>query len=196
MARYTGVNHLALATADLEATIRFWRDLLGMKLVIGQGRPGSRQYFFSITEQDLIAFFEWKEVEPIPEKDHGAPVKGPFVFDHVSIGVAAAEDLWELKDKLEAAGFWASEIVDHGFIWSLYTFDPNGIALEFSVFLDGRHPLRKPRLVDSRPTPAALEGPEPQPGKWPAPRSSTPAEQRVAYPGEAEDYLGKRNWWE
>jgi catechol 2,3-dioxygenase-like lactoylglutathione lyase family enzyme len=194
MARYTGVNHLAMVTADLEKTIRFWRDLLGLPLVIGQGRAGRRQYFFSITEQDMLAFFEWDGVEPIPEKDHGAPVKGPFVFDHVSIGVASADDLRELQATLEAAGFWASEVVDHGFIWSLYTFDPNGIALEFSVFVEGRHPLRTPTLVDSHPLPAALEGPFPQTGKWPAPAALP--DELVAYPGEAEDYLNKKNWWE
>ena len=33
--RYTGINHLAMATGDIDATIRFWRDLLGMRLVAG-----------------------------------------------------------------------------------------------------------------------------------------------------------------
>ena len=33
MARFTGINHLALATGDMDATIRYWRDLLGLRLV-------------------------------------------------------------------------------------------------------------------------------------------------------------------
>ncbi len=33
MATYTGINHLAMATGDMDVTIRFWRDLLGMRLV-------------------------------------------------------------------------------------------------------------------------------------------------------------------
>jgi catechol 2,3-dioxygenase-like lactoylglutathione lyase family enzyme len=46
---YTGINHLAMATGDMDATIRFWRDLLGLRLVAGLGRPGYRHYFFEIS---------------------------------------------------------------------------------------------------------------------------------------------------
>ena len=81
MVNYTGINHLAMATRDLDKTIRFWRDLLGMRLVAGLGRPGYRHYFFEISDTDMIAFFEWPHVESIPEKDHGVPVKGPLAFD-------------------------------------------------------------------------------------------------------------------
>ena len=140
--RYTGINHLALVTRDMDATIRFWRDLLRMRLVAGLGRPGYRHYFLEISETDLLAFFEWPQVEPVPEKDHGVPVAGPFAFDHVSIGVRERDDLWEIKDALEAAGFWASEIIDHGFIFSLYAFDPNNIAIEWSCPVPGGgHPV-------------------------------------------------------
>ena len=132
MAKYNGINHLAMVTHDMDATIRYWRDLLGMRLVVGLGRKGYRHYFFEISKTDLIAFFEWPDVEKIELKDHGVPVKGPVAFDHVSIGVDTVEDLLEIKNKLEAADFWVSEIIDHGFIYSIYSFDPNDIPVEFS----------------------------------------------------------------
>ncbi len=59
---FTGVNHLAMATGVMEATIRFWRDLLGMRMVAGLGKPGFRYYFFEISPADRTAFFEWPEV--------------------------------------------------------------------------------------------------------------------------------------
>ncbi|MDH4012260.1 MAG: VOC family protein, partial [Desulfobacterales bacterium] len=133
MTKYTGINHLAMATRDMDTTIRFWRDLLGLRLVAGLGGPKYRHYFFELSEHDMIAFFEWPDVEKIPDKDHGVPVRGPFVFDHVSLGVESDDDLWELKDKLETAGIWVSEVIDHGFIHSIYTFDPNNIPIEFSA---------------------------------------------------------------
>ncbi|RPJ10958.1 MAG: VOC family protein, partial [Deltaproteobacteria bacterium] len=37
MIKYNGVNHLAMVTSDMDRTIRFWRDLLGMRLVVGLG---------------------------------------------------------------------------------------------------------------------------------------------------------------
>ena len=42
---------------------------------------------------------------PVVSKEHGRPVSGPFIFDHVSFGVDQEDDLWELKDRLEAVGF-------------------------------------------------------------------------------------------
>ena len=165
MPRYTGINHLAMATGDMDATIRFWRDLLGMRMLVGLGRPGYRHYFFEISDTDMIAFFEWDSVEPLPEKDHGAPVTGPYVFDHVSICVASDDDLWELYDRLHAAGVWVSELVDHGFIHSIYAFDPNGMAIEFSAYTDRVDVRETPRMVDRHPTMCAREGPDPVPGQ-------------------------------
>jgi catechol 2,3-dioxygenase-like lactoylglutathione lyase family enzyme len=184
MARYTGINHLAMATANMDDTIHFWRDLLGMRLVAGLGRPGYRHYFFEITAHDMIAFFEWPDVEKAVEKDHGAPVQGPCVFDHVSFEVESDADLWELKDKLEAAGMWVSEVIDHGFIHSIYSFDPNNIAIEFSAPVPGVDLRAQPRMLDKQPSQAALEGPEPQPGRWPPVTHPTAVADRRIYPGE------------
>lgn len=195
MPNYTGINHLALVTSDMDATIRFWRDLLGMPLVAGLGRPGYRHYFFSISPTDMVAFFEWPGTEPVPEKDHGMPVKGAVAFDHIAFGVAGENDLWEIKARLEAADIWVSEAVDHGFIHSIYAFDPNGIAIEFSVQARGIDLRKCPRMTDSSPSAEALHGPAPRNGVWPAaPRY--PDDERQVYPGEGEEFLHARtNAW-
>jgi len=91
MIKFKEINHLAMATGDMDMTIKFWRDLLGMRLVAGLGKQGYRHYFSEMSEVDMIAFFEWESVEPVEEKDHGRPVEGPYVFDHVSFGVETEE---------------------------------------------------------------------------------------------------------
>jgi catechol 2,3-dioxygenase-like lactoylglutathione lyase family enzyme len=192
MVKYNGINHLAMATGDMDKTIRFWRDLLGMRLVAGLGRPGYRHYFFEISENDLIAFFEWSEVAPVEEKDHGRPVKGPFAFDHVSIGVETEDDLWALKDKLAAAGFWVSEVIDHGFIHSIYAFDPNGIPIEFSHNVEGIDVRKNPQMADKAPSVVTNEGPEPQAGQWPAVDMPTPKGDRRVYPGAGSEFFHGR----
>jgi catechol 2,3-dioxygenase-like lactoylglutathione lyase family enzyme len=184
MVKYTGINHLALATRDMDSTVRFWRDLLGMRLVAGLGRPGYRQYFFEISEHDMIAFFEWPEVDKASEKDHGVPVKGPFIFDHVSFEVQSEEDLWELKDRIEAAKIWVSVVINHGFIHSIYTFDPNNVPIEFSAAVPGVDIRNHPKMRDKNSTAVAREGPESQPGHWPENIKPTPHEDRMVYPGE------------
>lgn len=197
MPRFTGIHHLALVTGDMDTTIRFWRDLLGMRLVAGLGHKGYRQYFFEVSPHDTITFFEWDGITPIEEKDHGFPVRGPVVFDHVSLGVESDNDLWELKAMLEGAGFWCSELVDHGFIHSLYSFDPNGLPVEFSAPVAEVDVRRNPRMTDTSPTAAAHEGPEPRNDYWPAPAPATPVAQRRVYPGEGNNFLrDKRNAWE
>ena len=191
--KFNGVNHLAMATGDMDKTIRFWRDLLGMRLVAGLGQSGYRHYFFQISDNDLIAFFEWPGTEPVSKKEHGRPVKGPFIFDHVSFGVESEDDLWQLKDKLEAAGFRVSDTIDHGFIHSIYTHDPNGIPIEFSHNVEGIDIRKKPQMRDQVPSRVALGGAEPQTEVWPKVEKPTPAAERVVYPGAGSElFHGKK----
>lgn len=165
--KFTGVNHLAMVTGDMDATIRFWRDLLGMRMVAGLGSPGFRHYFFEISPNDMIAFFEWPDVKAVPPKVHGAPVKGGVIFDHMSFGVETSEDLWVIKDKLEAAGFACTGVKDHGFIHSVYAHDPNGIPIEFSWPVAGIDVRKKPIMADKHPGALAKEGAEPVAERWP-----------------------------
>ncbi|MBM2831202.1 MAG: Glyoxalase/bleomycin resistance protein/dioxygenase [Dehalococcoidia bacterium] len=193
MVKFNGVNHLAMATGDMDRTIRFWRDLLGMRLVAGLGRAGYRHYFLQISETDLIAFFEWSGVEAVPNKEHGRPVKGPFIFDHVSFGVEREEDLWDLKDKLEAAGFPVSDMIDHGFIHSIYAHDPNGIPIEFSHNVEGIDIRKEPQIRDQAVSRITQEGAEPRLEAWPKVTKRTPPSERVVYPGAGSElFHGKK----
>jgi catechol 2,3-dioxygenase-like lactoylglutathione lyase family enzyme len=177
----------------MDATLRYWRDLLGMRLVAGMGRPGYRIYFMEISDTDLLGFFEWPRARPLDLKDHGVPVSGPAAFDHLSFGVAADSDLHDIKDRLDAAGFWVSEVIDHGFIHSIYSFDPNNIPVEFSAPVPGVDVRARPTMADRHPCAEAGKGPEPVPGAWPPVTEPTPEEDRTAYPGDgAEDFVPDR----
>jgi catechol 2,3-dioxygenase-like lactoylglutathione lyase family enzyme len=191
--KYSGVNHLAMATGNMDETIRYWRDLLGMRLIAGLGQPGYRHYFFEISKNDMIAFFEWPGVKPVEEKEHGRPVSGPFIFDHVSFGVDDENDLWELKDRIAAAGIWVSEVIDHGFIHSIYSYDPNGIPVEFSHPVAGTDVRETPLLADRAPSLTAQEGPDPRFDKWPRVEAPTPKDERRVYPGAGSElFHGKK----
>jgi catechol 2,3-dioxygenase-like lactoylglutathione lyase family enzyme len=127
----------------MDLTIRFWRDLLGLKLILKLGEPGERSYVFQLPGGDWVVFFEWAGVKPVPEKPHHEPVKGPFIFDHVSFGVEGRKDLLDLKERLEGAGFEVSEVEDHGLFASVYSFDPNGVPIEFSTDLPANMVLQE-----------------------------------------------------
>jgi hypothetical protein len=92
-----------------------------------------------------------------------------------------------------AAGIWVSEVIDHGFIHSIYTFDPNGIPIEFSRPVDNLDPRSTPFMADRDPVKTALEGSEPQYEKWPVVARPTPKEERTVYPGAGSElFHGKK----
>jgi len=189
MAGVIGIHHLALVTGSMDRTIRYWRDLLGLEMRARLGAAGYRQYFFAAGGRTLVAFFEWTGADPVPEKDHGAPVRGPVIFDHVAFELAGVEELFDLRDRLAAAGFWVSEALDQGFVRSIYSFDPNGVPVEFSVAVPGADFREVTLLADRDPGEVAAEGPAPRPDRWPQPARRTPPDERVIYPGAGSEYF-------
>jgi catechol 2,3-dioxygenase-like lactoylglutathione lyase family enzyme len=153
---YAGAHHLVLVTDDMDATVRFYRDVLQMPLVCTMGNRKAdfphRHYFFSIGRGAAIAFFEWKGVELPPRKDSGMPASGRQ-FDHISVAVESDADLEALRTRLADVGADVGEVVDHGLVRSVYCTDPNGISLEFSVA--ARDLEAEPFFDDADPVPAA-----------------------------------------
>jgi catechol 2,3-dioxygenase-like lactoylglutathione lyase family enzyme len=176
----TGINHLAFITSDIEKTIRFYRDLLGMELVAGIGHDGYRHYFFRFGDSQ-VAFFEYDGAQPMVRKFHGVMTDKPLGFDHVSFTIGSKQELFALKDRLEAAGLEVDGAIDHGTIWSIYFFDPNNIPLEISW--DCLELTSIPAMDEDDPLDIVAEGSGPQPGIWPEPRRHTPVEEMRAKPG-------------
>ncbi|MCP4041390.1 MAG: CBS domain-containing protein, partial [Gammaproteobacteria bacterium] len=183
---FTGIHHTAFATNDIEGTVRFWRDLVGLRLVYAYGSPGYRQYFFLISGENRISFFEWDGVEPVAYRRHGEPVKGPFIFDHISIGVSDKDTLWDIMARLDAAGFPCSDVIDHGCFMSIYSYDLNGIPIEFSCDVPGLDLFWSPVMHDSASTSSFLTEPNPVPGQWPPP-DPVIDDERIILPGEGKD---------
>lgn len=181
--KLTGVNHLAFITDDLNKTIRFWRDLLGLRLEAGIGHEGYRHYFFKLGDEDQIAFFEYEGASPMERKFPGERTDKPLGFDHVSMTVDTVDELFAFKDRLEAAGFHVHGAVDHGIIWSIYFYDPNNIPLEISW---NTMEIEKPPAMDEvKPMAIVAEGAEPQPGHWPEVETPTPRSKFTAHGGNA-----------
>ena len=65
-------------------------------------------------------------------KPAGVPDPRAMQFDHLSFNLPDEEALLSLRDRLKTAECEVTDVVDHGFIRSIYFTDPNGIALEAS----------------------------------------------------------------
>ncbi|NQV98654.1 MAG: VOC family protein [Rhodospirillales bacterium] len=163
-------------------TVRFYRDLLGMKLTAGIGHDGYRHYFFRLGDAaSHIAFFEYEGASPMKRKFPGERTSEPVGFDHVSLTVDSRLELFALKDRLEAAGFDVHGAVDHGTIWSIYFYDPNGIPLEATWEI--LEIVEFPAIEDDDPLDIAAEGADLQPGHWPEVKTHTAPEDMVAKSG-------------
>jgi len=160
---WRGVNHLALVTEDMDATVRFYHGVLGAPLVATIGNASFRHYFFRIGPANSVAFFEYADSSAVPfAKPAGLPDPRAPQFDHLSFDVADEEALEALQHRLKEADCEVTDVVDHGFIRSVYFTDPNGIALEASYWVRDAtaHPadLTDPELFgDPTPVPAVVE---------------------------------------
>ncbi len=130
---WRGINHLALVTDDMDATVRFYHGTLGARLVATIGTPDFRHYFFQFGPECTVAFFEYAGVKHERlAKPAGTPHPLAIQFDHLSFNVPDEEALLDLQRRLKSAGCEVTDVVDHQIIRSIYFTDPNGIALEAS----------------------------------------------------------------
>jgi catechol 2,3-dioxygenase-like lactoylglutathione lyase family enzyme len=130
---WRGVHHLALVTTDMDATVRFWHGVLDARLVVTLATDAFRHYFFEVSPGNTVAFFEYRgqQVDSFA-KPAGVPYPQASQFDHLALGLADEEALHRLRDRLKANDCEVTDVVDHGFLRSIYFNDPNGIALEAS----------------------------------------------------------------
>lgn len=117
-----GVHHVALISADVERTVRFYQDVLEFPLTeVFENRdlPGSTHFFFDCGNGNAIAFFD------LPGVAVGAYAEVLGGLHHLAISVEPVR--WErLKANLDAAGVGYAHVDEV----SLYFRDPDGARLE------------------------------------------------------------------
>jgi catechol 2,3-dioxygenase-like lactoylglutathione lyase family enzyme len=138
-----GVHHLALNTDDMKATVEFYADVLGMKLVhamkvppgLGTGPKNRgnppyeevRHYFFDMGNDSLLAFFE------IPKGREPAGLRNAIgAMQHCAF-VVTPQRFAEIEARLQARGIaYNGPIPQLPGLLGIYFYDPNGIRLEFA----------------------------------------------------------------
>jgi catechol 2,3-dioxygenase-like lactoylglutathione lyase family enzyme len=157
---WSGVNHVALVTDDLDATTRFYDQVLGAPLVATVATSQMRHYLFRFGPQCTVAFFEYAgDHEPRFHKRAGVFDPRSMHFDHLSLNLPGEDELVNLQRRLRAAGHEVTDVIDHGAVHSVYFNDPNGIALEASWWVvdptTGPIDRSGPMFADPDPVPAA-----------------------------------------
>jgi catechol 2,3-dioxygenase-like lactoylglutathione lyase family enzyme len=160
---FRGINHLALVCRDMERTVDFYSNVLGMPLIKTIELPNNmgQHFFFDIGNGDSLAFFWFPnapEAAPGIAAPAGMPGEGELATAHGSMNHVAfdvpPEKFDEYYEKIKAKGIAVTPILNHDdsprqvsrevhegtFIRSFYFQDPDGILLEFACWLRAMGP--------------------------------------------------------
>lgn len=153
--RPTRYHHVAFGTKDVEATLDFYENRLGLPLVHCEnhlaGEGWFRHFFFDVGNGELLGFFAF---DGVGEKegyrtDISTGLGLPRWVNHVAFHVDAVEAVHAVRERARRSGLEPCMETDHGWCYSVYFVDPNGIMVEFSattkpeeVFQDREEALR------------------------------------------------------
>lgn len=140
MLRGMGLHHVAIATKDVDATHRFYTEVMGFELVKVEttGTPDgsggwAKHLFYDTGGGGMIAFWDLHD-EKLGEGFRSPAISSglglPTWVNHISFAAESLDDLEAKKQRMLGVGETVTEI-DHGWCTSIYTVDPNGILVEF-----------------------------------------------------------------
>jgi catechol 2,3-dioxygenase-like lactoylglutathione lyase family enzyme len=129
------ISHPAFSGAHRDATVAFYRDLLGMPVVLEQANldyPSEDHFFFHVGEGNFIAYFLPKpEIDPATYEPARS---GSGWMDHLAIDVETGS-LEGWAERMSAAGVGFEGPVHRGYERSIYFKDPNGVTVELLEWL-------------------------------------------------------------
>ncbi len=125
-----GVDHITVTGSNVEDTVSFYRDLLGMELVLRQpnlDQPELTHLFFDTGDGRLLTFFVGED----RPSDSTPPHHTIGTVHHLAFRIDA-DAFSDVKTALADAGHRFSEY-DRGAFHSLYTRDNNGHTIELVI---------------------------------------------------------------
>ncbi len=133
------LHHTAYVTNDLESTVKFYEELIGLPLIATWCENdvlfgAERHYchlFFGLADGGALAFFKFANPE---DQALFGPQMPASPFHHIALKVD--EDTQAaIEKRIEAAGYREPQtyVLEHGYCRSVYVTDPNGMILEFTV---------------------------------------------------------------
>jgi catechol 2,3-dioxygenase-like lactoylglutathione lyase family enzyme len=125
----TGTDHITIWGSNEADTIAFYRDLLGMPLVLRQPNlddPSQTHLFFDTGDGRILTVFVGDR-----ESHRGRQRGGTGSVHHLCFSVAP-EDFEDVAAALDDDGR-SYNVFDRGIFFSLYTHDNNGLVIELST---------------------------------------------------------------
>ena len=128
--RLRGLHHVTAISSDLERTIAFYRDKLGLAIVHdapSDDDPDARHVWFGSGDGTYVSFMEY------PRMPEGIVGKGST--HHVALRVDSEEEQEAWRDYLH--GVDCTDVFDRGEFRSIYVKDPDGHVVEIATRVIG-----------------------------------------------------------
>lgn len=136
------IHHLAIAVRNIDATHHFYTEVMGFALVAAVKRqaPGggwTKHLFYDMGDGNLIAFWDLRGIENVQlaadswRSGISTGLGLPGWVNHIAFEAQDAADFERRKQRWLDHGYHVSE-VDHDFIRSCYTYDPDGNWVEWT----------------------------------------------------------------
>ena len=135
-----GVSHIALVVRDMEATHRFYTEAMGFELVkveINPQKGGFARHACYSTGSDRDQMIAFWDLSGVPgSEDLRTDICRDLGLDPMTNHLAfQADDLADIERRKQRWLDYGCDVleIDHGWIHSIYTEDPDRIAVEFAV---------------------------------------------------------------
>jgi len=141
------IHHVAYRCIDAKETVEFYKDVLGMDLVLAIAEdfvPSTKapdpymHIFLDAGQGNVLAFFEIPNSPPMSRDENT-----PAWVQHIAFELGSMDELLAAKERIVEAGLDVIGPTDHHIFKSIYFFDPSGHRLELCANVERPGALEK-----------------------------------------------------
>lgn len=129
--RLSGIHHITAICSNMDRTVAFYRDALGLRLVkqtVNYDDPDARHFYFGDFQGSpgtVVSFFEYGQMEK--------GKAGVGATHHFAFCVEDEDSLRAWRERLEQRNVRCTEVLDRTYFKSIYLRDPDGHIVEIAT---------------------------------------------------------------
>jgi catechol 2,3-dioxygenase-like lactoylglutathione lyase family enzyme len=143
MTMLTGVNHVAVMTADLDRFVEFYTHVFDLDVAFTETTPAFRHAILRAGPDS------WIHPAEVNDNTHADALPTMFErghLDHLALGADSPESFEEVRRRLVERGATDGNVEDLGAFHSLWFRDPDGMHVELTLIVEpSLHGIHAPR---------------------------------------------------
>jgi catechol 2,3-dioxygenase-like lactoylglutathione lyase family enzyme len=146
VALVSGLNHVAVLTADLDRFTQFYTRVFGLEVIFSERTPGLAHAILKIS---ATSWLHPAELPASPYADGLATMFQRGHLDHVSLTASSVDAFEQLRSRLMEAKASDGRIDDLGAFRTMWFVDPDGMRGEVALIVDpALSAIHEPRPIN------------------------------------------------